>query len=56
MASCAASATCSTRAPIRVPAIDAHGTTLNGQAFAGDFLGPVTTSAFQLMGPNTIRF
>jgi hypothetical protein len=38
------------------PAIDAHGTTLNGQDFAGDFLGPVTTPAFQLMGPNTIRF
>lgn len=38
------------------PAIDAHGTTLNGQDFVGDFLGPVTTPAYQLMGPNTIRF
>ena len=38
------------------PAVDAHGTTLNGQDFAGDVLGPVTTSAYQLAGPTTIRF
>lgn len=38
------------------PAIDAHGTTLNGTALTGDILGPMTSNVLQISGPNTIRF
>jgi hypothetical protein len=37
-------------------AIDAHGTTLNGNAHEGDVLGPVQTTDYQVQGPNTIHF
>jgi hypothetical protein len=37
-------------------AIDAHGTTLNGNVHEGDALGPVQTADYQLMGPSTIHF
>jgi hypothetical protein len=37
-------------------AIDAHGTTLNGNVHDGDALGPVQTTDYQVMGPNAIHF
>lgn len=39
-------------------AIDAHGTTLNGNVHDGDgdVLGPVQSADYQLLGPNTIHF